>query len=204
MLDPLPHALGIEAGKQLARGAGVERRAQRVEDAVQVMQRQHVQQVVGRAELPGLHERTDLRLEDRVRREDALGLAGRAARVEDHGPAVCGHLRQLAGLLRREARRLRRSVGRAASRSARAAPRMWRGPRSAKRRSLRWCSRARAPGAWCTAGPRYRPRARCPTARRRSRFRAASGTPPVRPRGRAPLRARREPHPRCDRAAPRR
>ena len=122
--------------------------------------------------LPGRDDRVDLRREDRVRAEHGLGLAGRAAGVEQHRAALGGNARQSTARCGAGVRECVRRV------HAEPAPRRDRREQRRERRvhhgelrarSRRSRTRARAPDASCTAARRCRPRARCPTARRRSR-----------------------------------
>ena len=86
--QPRSHtALGVEGRQHLAGGAHRQRRAEPVDDAVHVVQRQHQQQAIRRPPAPGLDQRRNLRADVLVRRHDALRLAGRAAGVDDHRPA---------------------------------------------------------------------------------------------------------------------
>ncbi len=65
-------------------GADVERAEQGVDDAVGVVQRQDVNDDVGRRPGPGAHQRPNLRVHVDVTQQDALRLPRRAARVQNY------------------------------------------------------------------------------------------------------------------------
>ena len=71
-------------------GAGPQRAAYHVDDAMDVVQRQHQEDPVVRGPGPGVDQRRDLGPEVRVGDHDALGLAGGSAGVDHHRPTVLG------------------------------------------------------------------------------------------------------------------
>ena len=93
--ETTPDHLRVEGRQDLARRANRERRAQAVDDAVHMMQRQRQEQTIGRAPAPGLDERRDLRADVLMRGHRALRPPGRAARVDDHRAAVRAEVRQI-------------------------------------------------------------------------------------------------------------
>ena len=81
--EPVPGVGRVELREHLAAGAGGERGAENVDDAVHVVQRQHEQRAIGGRPLPGVDERGDLRRHLPVRRHHSLRLAGRPAGIDD-------------------------------------------------------------------------------------------------------------------------
>ena len=92
--QPLPDPPGVERRLELARGPYPERAGHGVDDAVDVVERKHVQDAVVGCPPPGVDEGRDLRLDIGVGRHDALGPPGRSARVQDHRGPVGGDVRQ--------------------------------------------------------------------------------------------------------------
>ncbi len=80
-------AAASNLGEHFANGAGLEGRAQHVDDAVNVMQRQDEQRTIVLRPAPRVDERLHLRIDVGARGHDALGPACRAARVDHHGAA---------------------------------------------------------------------------------------------------------------------
>ncbi len=79
-----PDGTSIELGEERNAGAGVECASEDVDDAMHMMERQRVQNVVRLHPLPALDERAALRVDHAVREDDALGLARGATGVDEH------------------------------------------------------------------------------------------------------------------------
>ncbi len=77
-------------GRKIIRAPAKQRRVDRHEQAVRVVDRQHVEQHVGRAEAPGLAQRQRVRGEVALGQHRALGAPGRARSIEDRGEVVGG------------------------------------------------------------------------------------------------------------------
>ncbi len=105
-------AAAIEAAGELADRAVPERARQDVDDAVGVIEREHVERTVVLPPLPRFTEARDLRLQVGVRQHDALRAARGAARVEHQGATVRRDRRQERPLAwRRRGERARRRRG---------------------------------------------------------------------------------------------
>ncbi len=88
-LRQIAHDLAdVVAGQPAHAGAGQQRAADGDEQAVDVEDRQRVQQAIGIAESPGLHQRLGVSQQVRVRQHDALRHARRARRIEQRGHVV--------------------------------------------------------------------------------------------------------------------
>ncbi|ROW07898.1 hypothetical protein VMCG_03511 [Cytospora schulzeri] len=82
--EALPDGVGVEGVEELDAAAGEERGEDGVDGAVDVVQRQDVQQPVGRGVLPGLEQGAGLGRHDGGGDQDALGPVGGARGVEHH------------------------------------------------------------------------------------------------------------------------
>lgn len=82
--EALPHGVCVEWVEKLDAAAREQRCEDRVDSAVDVVEREHVQQPVGGRVLPGLEQGPRLGGHDGLRDEHALGPVGRARRVEHH------------------------------------------------------------------------------------------------------------------------
>lgn len=82
--EALPHGVRVEWVEELDAAAGKQRREDRVDGAVDVVQWEHVQQPVGGRVLPGLEQGPRLGRHDGLWDEHAFGPVGRARRVEHH------------------------------------------------------------------------------------------------------------------------
>lgn len=81
---PLPHGICIEGVQEFDAAARKQRRENRIDGPVDVVQRQYVQQAVLRAVLPRLEQAARLRRHGGLWDEHALGPVGCAGRVEHH------------------------------------------------------------------------------------------------------------------------
>ncbi len=88
--DTVPHGIRVEARQHVAGCARPQRTANYVDDSVHVVQRQTQQNAIVRRPLPGIHQALDLRSNVGMGRDDALGPAGGAAGVENHGAPRIG------------------------------------------------------------------------------------------------------------------
>ena len=84
----VPDLRRIEAAGDLAGRAVPQRARQDVDDAVRVIERQHVERAIVRLPRPRLAETLDLRGQIAVREDHALGAARGAARVEHQRAAI--------------------------------------------------------------------------------------------------------------------